>query len=85
MICVALTWLFLHERVKGKGSTHPATILRLREVVQHFKTSDRSLGLENSGYVLKVILDPETNSPVQGDPKEFFFWVASRLEILFPV
>jgi hypothetical protein len=85
MICVALTWLFLNERVLGKGTDHPPAILRFREAARLFKLGDRSAALENSAYVLKALLDPATPAPLHETPKTAFAWVSERLEILFPV
>jgi len=84
MIVVALAWLFLHEQTVGLGNDHPPTILRFREASALFQTGDRSAGLENAGYVLKALLDPTTSAPQYDTSKEFFEWVSSRLEILFP-
>jgi hypothetical protein len=83
MIVVALTWLFLHEQTVGRGSDHPATILRFREAAALFEMGDRSVGLENAAYVLKALLDPTTPAPPFDTPKEVFEWVSDRLETLF--
>lgn len=84
MITVGLAWLFLLESNRGQGTTHPPTIFRFREAAKCFELSDRSAGLENSAYVLKAILDPDTLQPYFDTPKESFEWMASRLEELFP-
>lgn len=84
MIAVALAWLFLNESEKGRGSTHPAAILRFREAASQFNAGDRSPGLENSAYLLKAVLDPETVPPEHDTPAEAFDWVSKRLEALFP-
>jgi hypothetical protein len=84
MIAVALTWLFLNEAEKGKGTTHPAAILRFREAVAQFQAGDRSAGLENAAYLLKAVLDPGTVPPAYETPKEAFEWMSGRLEALFP-
>lgn len=86
MIAVALTWLFLYESEKrGPGTTHPPTILRFREVVQHFEVGERSVGLENAIYLFKAILDPSSEPPKHETPREAFEWISQRLEELFPV
>lgn len=56
MIAVALTWLFLNGSEIGKGTTHPAAILRFREAAAQFKAGERSVGLENASYLLKLFL-----------------------------
>lgn len=86
MIAIALTWMFLYEsEKKGRGTTHPPTILRFREVVAHFETGERSTGLENATYLLKAVLDPATVPPAHETPWEAFTWISARLEELFPV
>jgi hypothetical protein len=82
MIVVALTWLFLNERVLGPGSDHPPAILRFREAAEHFQMGERSAALENAAYVFKALLDPATPAPHE-TPKEDFAWVSGRLESLF--
>jgi len=72
MIAVALTWLFLHERVLGKGSDHPPAILRFREAAELFEMGERSVGLENAAYVFKALLDPATQAPPHETPREKF-------------
>lgn len=84
MIVAALTWLFLHEKVVGIGSDHPSAIMRFREAATLFQMGDRSVGLENAGYILKAVLDPTTPAPQFDTPKEVFEWVSGRLETLFP-
>lgn len=84
MICVALTWLFLNEKVLGKGTDHPSAILRFREAANHFQMGDRSAALENAAYVLKALLDPTTQAPQHETPKQSFEWVSERLEAIFP-
>lgn len=84
MIVVALTWLFLCEAEKGRSTTHPATILRFRDAVEQFQAGERSVGLENSSYLLKAVLDPRTIPPLLETPKEVFEWISKRLETLFP-
>lgn len=83
MIAVALTWLFLNESEIGKGTTHPAAILRFREAAAQFKAGERSVGLENASYLLKAVLDPATQPPVHETPMEAFEWISGRLEDLF--
>jgi hypothetical protein len=87
MITVALTWLFLNERVLGKGTDHPPAILRFREAAELFQMGERSPGLENAAYVFKYVfkalLDPKTKPPPHKTPKEIFAWVSRRLENLF--
>ncbi len=85
MVVAALTWLFLQEKVVGIGSDHPAAILRFREAATLFQMGDRSVGLENAGYILKAVLDPTTPAPQFDTPKQLFEWVSRRLEALFPV
>lgn len=84
MISVALTWLFMNEAELGRGSTHPPAILRFRETIQHFKTGQRSVGLENAAYLLKAVLDPLTPPPVQQTPEDSFEWICARIEQIFP-
>lgn len=84
MISIALTWLFLNEEELGKGTTHPSAILRFREVSNQFQVGNRSVGLENSAYLLKAVLDPSTIPPIFNTAKEVFVWVSDRMEILFP-
>lgn len=84
VICVALSWLFLQEREKGRSPTHPSAFNRLREVVKYFNASKRSVGLENAAYVFKALLDPTTPAPAVDSPQEMFDWMQSRLKILFP-
>ena len=84
VVVVALAWLFLQERAKGKGADHPPSILRFREAAQMFQTGNRSVGLENAAYVLKALLDPMTAAPPFDDAKQVFEWVSLRLETIFP-
>ena len=83
MIVVALCWLFLNERVLGRGTDHPPAILRFREAAALFEMGNRSVGLENAAYVLKALLDPTTEPPPHETSKEMFEWVSQRLESLF--
>ncbi|ODS02275.1 hypothetical protein AUC71_16190 [Methyloceanibacter marginalis] len=83
VICVALAWLFIGERVLGKGTDHPPAILRFREAAALFQTGERSAGIENAAYIFKALLDPSTPSPPHDTPKAYFDWVSQRLEILF--
>jgi Peptidase U49 len=84
MIVVALAWLFLHEQTVGVGNHHPPAILRFREASALFQLDDRSAGLENAAYVLKVLFDPDTPPPQYDTAKAFFEGVSSRLAELFP-
>lgn len=84
MIAVALTWSFLSESELGQGNTHPATILRFREVAERFKAGERSVGLENATYLLKAVLDPATVPPAHETPEQAFEWISGRLEAMFP-
>jgi hypothetical protein len=82
-VCVALAWLFLHEREKGQGNDHPATIRWFREAVACFELGKRSVALENATYMLKALFDPETEVPTGMISQDAFFWVCGRLETIF--
>jgi Peptidase U49 len=84
MVCVALAWLFINERVLGRGTDHPPAILRFREAANLFQMGDRSAALENAAYVFKALLDPATQAPPQETPQQSFEWISQRLECLFP-
>ncbi|MCG8274240.1 hypothetical protein MIC97_22415 [Aquamicrobium sp. NLF2-7] len=84
MICLALTWLFLHEDTVRTGSTHPQAFLRFREAAAIFEMDDElSPGLENAAYLFKAVLDPSTEGPTFETPQEYFDWISERLEALF--
>ncbi len=85
MISVALCWLFMLESVRGQGTSHPATILRLREAANQFDVGERSAGIENACYVFKAILDPQGPAAKMDSPREMFGEICNRLEELFPV
>lgn len=82
-VCVALSWLLLHEQAKGTGYDHPAAILRFREAVAQFGVGNRSAALENATYLLKALFDPETEMPTGMQAREAFEWVCQRLESKF--
>lgn len=84
VVSVALAWLLLNEQELGKGTTHPAAILRFREATHLFRMGERSAGLENAAYMLKAIFDPTTTPPAHETPEDLFAWVSQRLEELFP-
>ena len=85
VVSVALAWLLLNEQELGKGTTHPAAILRFRETTHLFRMGERSAGLENAAYMFKAIFDPITTPPAHETPEDLFAWVSQRLEALFPV
>lgn len=83
-LIVALAWLFLHEQVKGRGTDHPAAILRFREAVAAFKLGERSPATESGTYLLKALFDPASEDmPTGMMPREAFCWMATRMEELF--
>lgn len=84
VITVALTWLFLNERVVGQGNDHPPALLRFREAVKQFDVGERSVALENAAYILKALLDPQTVPPPHENAEDAFDWISGRLEVLFP-
>lgn len=85
MILTALAWLFLFERVKGQGKTHPPAIYRFREVRGRLNLGERSAALENGAYMFKAMFDPANlDMPSGMTPRQAFDWMADRMEALFP-
>jgi hypothetical protein len=82
----ALAWIFLCERERGQGTTHPPAILRFRRVRNQFDVGDRSPALENAAYLYKALFDPASSDmPLDMIPQQAFDWTAQRMETLFPV
>ncbi len=87
MASVALTWVMLDATIKSKGPDHPAAITRFNEVTALYRVvTQRSVALENSAYLFKVVFDPSNPLPkaIYEDPGEFFSAVAARMNEIFP-
>jgi hypothetical protein len=85
MLVVALTWGFLFEQEKGRGTSHPPAMRRFDEAMHCFELGDRSIGYESAAHLLKMLFDPETIMPTFETPRDYFFAVVEGIRKIFPV